>query len=177
MQLINFLPWREQLRQAQKRKFTLILGVSIFSIILIQYAIKSWVKSSINNTQQEVNTLQANIIQLNPKLSELQQVQLRKNQLTDFIALIATMKNEQLKIRKVINTFSEIIPSGVFLNQLDYQSKKIILKGQAETQGQIALLMHNIVAMKCLGQPKLQEIKTINNAGLISSNFLLEIIN
>ena len=160
---INLLPWREELRQEQKKQFVLmsvmtcVLATAIVGLIHFQMQAKIDYQSSRNRfLTNEIHKVDEEI----KEISELQKVR------RSLIERMEVIQNLQGSRPSIVHLFTEIVstvPNGVYLKSLKQTGSKLLVNGQAESNARVSTYMRNLSASEWLKEPNLTiiEVKDI----------------
>ena len=166
MTQINLLPWREELRQEQKKQFammalmTCILAAAIVGLIHFQMQAKIDYQVSRNRfMEQEIAKLDEEI----KEISELQKVR------RSLIERMEVIQDLQASRPSIVHLFTEIVstvPNGVYLQSLQQTGNSLLVNGEAESNARVSTYMRNLAASEWLKDPNLSVIevedKTVN---------------
>ena len=156
---INLLPWREELRQEQKKQFALmsvmtcVLAAAIVGLIHFQMQAKIDYQSSRNRfLTNEIHKVDEEI----KEISELQKVR------RSLIERMEVIQNLQGSRPSIVHLFTEIVstvPNGVYLKSLKQTGSKLLVNGQAESNARVSTYMRNLSASEWLKEPNLTIIE------------------
>jgi type IV pilus assembly protein PilN len=156
---INLLPWREELRQEQKKQFVLmsvmtcVLAAAIVGLIHFQMQAKIDYQSSRNRfITNEINKVDEEI----KEISELKKVR------RSLVERMEVIQNLQGSRPSIVHLFTEIVstvPNGVYLKSLKQTGSKLLVNGQAESNARVSTYMRNLSASEWLKEPNLTIIE------------------
>ena len=156
---INLLPWREELRQEQKKQFVLmsvmtcVLATAIVGLIHFQMQAKIDYQSSRNSfLTNEIQKVDEEI----REISELQKVR------RSLIERMEVIQNLQSSRPSIVHLFTEIVstvPNGVYLKSLNQTGNNLLVNGQAESNARVSTYMRNLSASEWLKEPNLTIIE------------------
>jgi len=156
---INLLPWREELRQEQKKQFVLmavmtcVLAAAIVGLIHFQMQAKIDYQLSRNRFMtNEITKVDAEI----KEISELKKVR------RSLIERMEVIQDLQRSRPSIVHLFSEIVasvPNGVFLESLAQTGSNLLINGQAESNARVSTYMRNLSASEWLKDPNLTIIE------------------
>lgn len=156
---INLLPWREELRQEQKKEFaimtvlTILLAAAIVGLIHIQMAAKIDYQLSRN---QFVST---EITKLDEQIAEIKDLRKVRRSLLERMEVIQDLQGSRPSI---VHLFTEIVgtvPNGVYLESLSQNAGNLLMKGQAESNARVSTYMRNLNNSEWLKDPNLTVIE------------------
>jgi type IV pilus assembly protein PilN len=156
---INLLPWREELRQEQKKQFgmmafmTFVLALAIFGLIHVQMQSKI-------DYQLSRNTFMTNEIKkLDDEIKEIRELQKVRRSLIERMEVIQDL---QVSRPSIVHLFTEIVssvPNGVYLESLTQTGNNLLINGEAESNARVSTYMRNLSASDWLKDPNLTVIE------------------
>ncbi len=156
---INLLPWREELRQEQKKQFatmavmTCVLAAAIVGLIHVQMQSKI-------DYQLSRNTFMTNEIKkLDDEIKEIRELKKVRRSLIERMEVIQDL---QASRRSIVHLFSEIVssvPNGVYLESLTQTGNNLLINGEAESNARVSTYMRNLSASEWLKDPNLTVIE------------------
>jgi type IV pilus assembly protein PilN len=118
MPRINLLPWREQQRNERKKAF----AVSMFgaAIAAVAVALVGWffVNQMIDAQRDRNELLRSEIKVLDKMNEEINSLEEQKKQHIERMNIIEKLQRSRPEIVHVFDTFTKIIPDGVYLTSL-----------------------------------------------------------
>jgi type IV pilus assembly protein PilN len=175
MTQINLLPWREELRQEQKKQFglmavmTLVLSAAIVGLIHFQMQAKIDYQLSRNRfLSQEIAKLDEEI----KEIAELQKVR------RSLIERMEVIQDLQASRPSIVHLFSEIVstvPNGVYLETLAQTGGNLLINGEAESNARVSTYMRNLAASDWLKEPNLTVIEVEDKTTNRISTFTLTV--
>jgi type IV pilus assembly protein PilN len=156
---INLLPWREELRQEQKKQFavmavlTMILAAAIVGLIHIQMVGKI-------DYQLSRNSFVSNeISKLDDQIAEIKDLKKVRRSLIERMKVI---QNLQTARPSIVHLFTEIVgtvPPGVYLENLNQGAGNLVMSGQAESNARVSTYMRNLSKSEWFKDPNLTVIE------------------
>ena len=156
---INLLPWREELRQEQKKQFavmavlTIILAAAIVGLIHIQMAGKIDYQLSRNNY------IKKEISKLDDQIAEIKDLRKVRRSLLERMEVIQDLQTARPSI---VHLFTEIVgtvPRGVYLENLNQGEGNLVMSGQAESNARVSTYMRNLSNSEWFKDPNLTVIE------------------
>ena len=156
---INLLPWREELRQEQKRDFavmavlTFILAAAIVGLIHIQISTKIDYQLSRNSF------ISSEISKLDKQIEEIKDLRKVRRSLLERMGVIQDLQESRPSI---VHLFTEIVgtvPNGVYLESLAQNNGNLLMNGQAESNARVSTYMRNLSNSEWLKDPNLTVIE------------------
>jgi len=156
---INLLPWREELRQEQKKQFltmavmTGLLALAVWGLIHVQMQSKI-------DYQLSRNTFMTNEIKkLDDEIKEIRELKKVRRSLIERMEVIQDL---QASRPSIVHLFSEIVssvPNGVYLESLTQTGNNLLINGEAESNARVSTYMRNLSASDWLKDPNLTVIE------------------
>ena len=156
---INLLPWREELRQEQKKQFvvmaalTMLLAAAIVGLIHIQMS------SKIDYQLSRNKFVSAEISKLDKQIAEIKDLQKVRRSLLERMEVIQDLQSSRPSI---VHLFTEIVgtvPNGVFLESLSQAGGNLLMTGEAESNARVSTYMRNLSESEWLKDPNLTVIE------------------
>lgn len=156
---INLLPWREELRQEQKKQFvtmavmTCVLAAAFVG--LIHYQMQSKIDYQLSR-----NTFMTNEIKkLDDEIKEIRELKKVRRSLIERMEVIQDL---QASRPSIVHLFTEIVssvPNGVYLESLTQTGNNLLINGEAESNARVSTYMRNLSASDWLKDPNLTVIE------------------
>lgn len=169
---INLLPWRQEKRQALKKKFltnlayAALLAFAIFGLIHFQMAQKIDYQLSRNKF------ISNEIAKVDDQIKEISELQKVRRSLIERMEVIQDLQGSRPSI---VHLFSEIVstvPNGVYLKTLAQAGGNLTIAGEAESNARVSTYMRNLSNSEWLKEPNLTVIeiedKTVNRISTFS---------
>lgn len=175
MTRINLLPWREELREEQKREYSYMLaGSAVFSILIV--ALVHMVMNQKIDYQNERNTLLRNEINVvDRRIAEIRTLKEVKSSLLARMTMIQGLQANRPQMVHLFDDMVTVLPKGVHLEQVQRKNNSLTVQGFAESNATISQLMRKIYLSPWMANPDLNVIKTRDDNGKRSSEFQLNI--
>jgi len=163
---INLLPWREDLRQEQKKQFAMmavmtgVLAAAIVGLIHFQ------MQNKIDYQDSRNRFMSTEIANVDKEIEEIKELQKVRRSLVERMEVIQDLQGSRPSI---VHLFSEIVstvPNGVYLESLAQKGSNLEVNGEAESNARVSTYMRNLQASDWLKDPNLTVIeiedKTVN---------------
>ncbi|KTD39325.1 Tfp pilus assembly protein PilN [Legionella nautarum] len=173
---INLLPWRQIKRNEEKKKFILILGLGFLLIILLCVLLHGGMASLTQGQNDRIQRLKEEIILVNGRITRIEQIKKRKEELIKRIFFLQNIQNDGYLIIHLFDELTKLIPQDAFLNRMQRNGEKVVLQGIAEFNEKITSLMRNIKRNPWMEKPSLIEIKKAENSNqkVFNLSFILK---
>ena len=141
---INLLPWRERLREAQKREFLSILaGVVIIAGGLL-LAADRYFNREIRLQTGRNEFMRAEIALLDRQVAEINQLRQQKAAIRARMSVITDLQGSRPVIVRIFDELVNTLPDGVFYETLERRGDNIAIRGVAESYSRITGLMRRL---------------------------------
>lgn len=175
MAQINLLPWRVERRRELKKEFlitvALVLALGAGIILLADRVVNSQIDTQTARNQY----LTKNIKALDKQVSEIRDLQKRRNQLLDRMKVIQELQGNRPIIVRVLDQLVRTVPDGVFYTSLSTKGPKISISGIAESNNRVSSLMRRLDASDWLADPSLDKVKAAGKFGDQANTFNLSV--
>jgi len=159
MTQINLLPWREELRQEQKKQFatmavmTCILAAAIVGLIHFQMQAKIDYQLSRNRF------LTNEIKKVDEEIKEISELQKVRRSLIERMEVIQDLQGSRPSIVHLFTEIVSTVPNGVYLQTLTQTGGNLLINGEAESNARVSTYMRNLSASEWLKDPNLTVIE------------------
>ena len=159
MTQINLLPWREELRQEQKKQFavmavmTCVLAAAIVALIHFQMQAKIDYQLSRNSF------LTAEIAKVDEEIKEISELQKVRRSLIERMEVIQDLQGSRPSIVHLFTEIVSTVPNGVYLKTLTQTGGNLLINGEAESNARVSTYMRNLSASAWLKDPNLTVIE------------------
>jgi len=172
---INLLPWREQRRTERNRKFLtgcifawLIAGVLAF--LMINY----W-DGRIDHQNARNAYLQSEIAKLQEVIKEIDTLKDKRAAIIDRMEVIQTLQTNRAQIVHMFDDLVKKLPSGLFLDDLNKEGKRLSMTGNAQSNGRVSALMRNLDSSDWFANASLDVVDLVDENGGAISKFNLKV--
>ena len=169
---INLLPWREELRQEQKKEFAIMAGISCALAAAIVGLLHIQMQGKIDYQLSRNQYLESEIAKVDEEIKEIQELQKVRRSLVERMEVIQDL---QVSRPSIVHLFTELVstvPNGVYLESLNQSGSNLIINGQAESNARVSTYMRNLAASDWLKEPNLTVIEiediTVNRISTFS---------
>jgi len=174
---INLLDWRQELRDARKKQFVSLLGLSSIAcagVVLLGMLLAS---EAIDHQNNRNAYLKQQIAETEKKIKEIQDLEKTRASLLSRMRVI-----EQLQASRsaTVHFFDEIvntIPEGITLTSIKQNGTNVNIDGIAESNGRVSTYMKNLEASEWFTEPRLVVISTNPKDKQRKSMFSLRVKN
>jgi len=174
---INLLDWRTEQSTLRKNQFFAMLGlgaaVALGGVGVVWYGVTSAIEY-----QQERNAfLAAQIVEMDKKIKEIEELEKVK---ANLLARMKVIEELQASRAAMVHFFDEILntlPEGVYIKSLKQNGPAVTIEGVAESNNRVSAYMKNIEASRWFAAPRLVVINTKDVNRRRQSEFQLQFKN
>ena len=156
---INLLPWREELRQGQKKQFGILTFLMMFLAASIIGLIHFQMSSKIAYQLARSNFLSNEISKLDKDIAEIKDLQKVRRSLVERMEVIQDLQRSRPSIVHLFTEIVSTVPNGVYLQSLTQTGSNLVMNGEAESNARVSTYMRNLDASEWLKDPNLTVIE------------------
>ncbi len=156
---INLLPWREELRQEQKKQFAIMMFLTVLLAAAIVGLIHMQMGAKIDYQLSRNNYVGSEITRLDKEIAEIKDLRKVRRSLLERMEVIKDLQGSRPSI---VHLFTEIVgtvPNGVYLETLSQTGGNLVMNGQAESNARVSTYMRNLSDSEWLRDPNLTVIE------------------
>lgn len=173
MSYVNLLPWREAVRQQQKKEFlTLLFAVALFVMIIV-YLIGMLIDSQIASQNQRNAFLEGQIAVLDAEIAKIKDIKESKKAIEQRMALIEQLQTSRNVAPIVFDELARLVPPGISFRSFARQGNVIEVSGVSESNNRLSSFMRKIEDSKIFGNGELSSIVADTTASDAVSEFKL----
>lgn len=162
---INLLPWRVKEREKKKKDFIAIMfGVAIVTAVIAYLWIAN-ANGKVDHQRQRNQMLKTEIATLESKVSELNDLQQRRQ---DLLALMKLIRDLEGTRSVIVHHFDELVralPDGVYLTMVSREGELMSIEGFAESNNRVSSFMRNLDASEWYSEPNLASVDAAPQQG------------
>ncbi|WP_041524206.1 PilN domain-containing protein [Gilvimarinus agarilyticus] len=162
---INLLPWRVKEREKKKKDFiAIMLGVAIATVVVAYLWIAN-ANGKVDHQNQRNQMLKTEIATLESKVSELNDLQQRRQ---DLLALMKLIRDLEGTRSVIVHHFDELVralPDGVYLTMVSREGGLMSIEGFAESNNRVSSFMRNLDASEWYSEPNLASVDAAPQQG------------
>ena len=167
---INLLPWREKLREQEKKWFTALLLTVIVAAAVLVFFINYYAGHLVDNQMIRNQMLQKQITELDKQIIEIRDLKERRAALISRMLIIRNLQATRVLMVHLFDELIKIIPSGIYVTKLERKDDIITIWGFAESNTNVSILMNNIEHDVWIQNPALTEIKRADEKKQAANN-------
>lgn len=167
---INLLPWREKLREQEKKWFAAVLLTGIVAAAVLVFFINYYTGHLVDNQMIRNQMLQKQITELDKQIIEIRDLKERRAALISRMLIIRNLQATRVLMVHLFDELIKIIPSGIYVTKLERKDDIITIWGFAESNTNVSILMNNIEHDVWIQNPALTEIKRADEKKQAANN-------
>ncbi len=156
---INLLPWREELRQEQKKQFGIVTGLMMFLAAAIVGLIHLQMVAKIDYQLSRNTFMSSEISKLDEEIAEIRELRKVRRSLVESMEVIQDLQRSRPSIVHLFTEIVKTVPNGVYLESLTQTGDNLLVNGQAESNARVSTYMRNLDASDWLKAPNLKVIE------------------
>lgn len=174
MAKINLLPWRETLRQTQKKQYIgSLVGISLAVFILFWIAGQIF-DQQIRNQNSRNNYLKQQIEVLDRQIAEISEITEARDAISLRMALIEQLQVSRNLTPLLFDELARLVPAGVSFSSMRRIENNIKIIGVSESNNRLSAFMRKIEESKVFVNPELSSIVADKSGVNAISDFELQ---
>lgn len=170
MTQINLLPWREELREQEKKMFTTILIISALVAAFIVFIVNYYALELVAEQTERNQILQKELNSLDEQLKEIKILKQTRQALISRMSIVQNLQSTRTLMVHLFDELIKILPPGVYVTKLERKNDIVTLWGYSESNTNISILMRNIENNIWIQNPVLTEIKKMEDTKQPANN-------
>jgi type IV pilus assembly protein PilN len=155
---VNLLPWRDIARQRAKQKF----GIQAFIALAVAALLVFIAYKIIQDYQQQQRArnqfLTSQITILDAQIAEIQDINKKKDDITNRMKLIQSLHQDRNTAIRVINELSQRVPDGVHILELEKRGNQLSMRGRSVSNNRVSEFLRAMTESETFTNPILREI-------------------
>ena len=158
MAKINLLPWRESLRQTQKKRYIgSLIAVSV-AVLAVFWIAGQVFDQQIRNQDSRNNYLKQQIEVLDRQIAQIQEINTAKEAISIRMSLIKQLQISRNLTPIIFDELAKIVPTGVSFNKMSRMENQIKIIGTSESNNRLSSFMRALEDSKVFIDPVLSSI-------------------
>jgi len=156
---INLLPWREVIKERQRKNFLQLMVIFLFAgaivAILIYFALDWRIQNQEDRNSQWNNEIKV----VDQKIAEIEKLKQRRQELIDRMNAIDKLQQSRNIPVHLYSDLPTLVSSGVYLGYMNYDNRIVKLGGLAESNPRLSSMLRNIDNSQWLGNGTITQTK------------------
>lgn len=158
--MINLLPWREEKRQRQTRRFHLLLVAMLVLGTALGFLAAQLYQAELEAQRERNRYITEQTRQLEADIREVRGYEEDATELSDQLVLFQTLQNERVKTVRVFNEIAQSVANGVIYQRLSRRGDTLSATAEAGSDRQVSEQLRRIEQMPGLGVPTFTEVES-----------------
>ena len=175
MAQINLLPWREALRQEEKKNYLILLATTAIIVGSLFWLIGQVMDQKIGNQNARNHYLQTEIAALDSLIGEIQQVKDSKEEIEKRMALIEQLQSSRNIAPAMLDELVRVLPQGVSFTSMSRTESAIEIDGVSDSNNRLSDFMRRLDRSDVFTNAELTTIVADTSASDAVSAFNLKV--
>ena len=173
MPRINLLPWREEERKKRQRDFlvatvgALVAAIAVVGLTMFSYG------QMINGQKARNARLQAEIVELDKSIEEIDGLEAQKARLLARMEIIEQLQRSRPEIVHLFDEVTRQLPDGVYLTGMKQSGTAVEVTGIAQSSTRVSALMRQIDRSEWLTDPDVVKVETTEQGPARQARFIV----
>ncbi|KDD69880.1 pilus assembly protein PilN [Pseudomonas mandelii PD30] len=159
MARINLLPWREEQREARRKRFLLALGAVMVGAVGAVLIANQAISGAIDRQVARNDYIGKQIAVVDERISQISDLKARRQQLVERMRIIQDLQGNRPVSGRIFDQLARTLPDGVYFTEVKMADKTLSITGAAESNNRVSDLMRNLDASDWFNAPTLTEVK------------------
>jgi type IV pilus assembly protein PilN len=167
------LPWRETLRQRQKKNYLTILVALALGVISLMFVAGMVVDNLIAEQKNRNQYLEQEIAIVDKEIEHIKDIQQSKQAIEQRMALIEQLEVSRNAAPKVLDELVRLVPNGVSFSSISRSGNHLEVLGISDSNNRLADFMRRLEASDVFSSGDLSSIVADTSASDAVSDFKL----
>lgn len=173
MAKINLLPWREDLRQTQKKRYLgSLIAVSVIVFIIFWIA-GQVIDQQIRNQNSRNNYLKQQIEVLDRQINQIKEISAAKDAIGLRMALIEQLQVSRNLTPILFDELAKLVPGGISFSNMSRSENEVKITGVSESNNRLSSFMRALEVSEVFINPVLSSIAADKSGLNAMSDFVL----
>ena len=169
---INLLPYREKKKKENLVQQIWIIAGSFIVFILLLFWLQIWINSSISDVKNKIKESEAQLIELDKAIGDLDKFKNDKKELEQKLGVIATLEENRLAPVKTLDNLAMLVPSkDIWLIKITQKGDSVSIEGIGRDNLVVADFMKDIEKFDPIKSVDLISSKKTDIAGITLQRF------
>lgn len=141
---INLLPWRESLRQQQKKQYISAIALIAVLVFLVMYLIGMFIESLIAGQNQRNQFMEQQIAVLDAEIAKIRDIKESKKAIEQRMALIEQLQTSRNVAPIILDELARMVPPGISFRGFTRSGNRIEVRGVSESNNRLADFMRRL---------------------------------
>ncbi|MDD4863536.1 MAG: PilN domain-containing protein [Alishewanella agri] len=175
MAYINLLPWREAARKERQKNYVMVLALTALVSFLVCFLINMVYNARLDGQAKRNQYLESEIRILDQRIAEIRTLNETKRSLQQRMTLIEQLQGSRNLGTEVMLEITRIVPTGVYLTQLEKKGSALLLLGKSESNNRLSNMLREAEQSELLTTPYLEFIEAGKEKSSLLSDFRMHV--
>lgn len=175
MAYINLLPWREAARKERQKNYVMVLALTALVSFLVCFLINMVYNARLDGQAKRNQYLESEIRILDQRIAEIRTLNETKRSLQQRMTLIEQLQSSRNLGTEVMLEITRIVPTGVYLTQLEKKGSALLLLGKSESNNRLSNMLREAEQSELLTTPYLEFIEAGKERSSLLSDFRMHV--
>jgi len=175
MAYINLLPWREAARKERQKNYVMVLALTALVSFLVCFLINMVYNARLDGQAKRNQYLESEIRILDQRIAEIRTLNETKRSLQQRMTLIEQLQGSRNLGTEVMLEITRIVPTGVYLTQLEKKGSALLLLGKSESNNRLSNMLREAEQSELLTTPYLEFIEAGKERPSLLSDFRMHV--
>lgn len=158
MAKINLLPWRQELKKQRQQEFVAInIAVALAAAAIVMF-FHILLSTQLSDQEERKAYIQSEIAMLDGQIKQIDELQLRKDELLARMKVIQDLQGRRPVIVRVFDELARAVPNKVYLISVVRRDDVFTIEGYAESNTQVSTFLRNLNASTWFKNPVLSTV-------------------
>jgi type IV pilus assembly protein PilN len=159
MARINLLPWREERREARRKRFLLVLVAVMLGTMGAVLVANQAISGAIDRQVARNDYIGKQVAVVDERITQINNLKARRQQLVERMRIIQDLQGNRQISGRIFDQLARALPDGVYFTEVKMTAKTLSISGVAQSNNRVSDLMRNLEASDWLDAPSLTEVR------------------
>lgn len=155
---INLLPWRQRLRDRQRRAFLVQLGGVFAGSVCLVFLAALVLDGRIASQDARNEFLSSSLVELERQADVIDDVRRRTDETLERLRVLADLRRDRTGTARILEELARTVTPGVHYTSLVKRGTLITAHGVARSNNDVSVLMRSLEASERFDAPRLKGI-------------------
>ena len=175
MAYTNLLPWREAARKERLKNYVIALALTALVSFLVCFLINMVYNARLDGQAKRNQYLESEIRILDQRIAEIRTLNETKRSLQQRMTLIEQLQGSRNLGTEVMLEMTRIVPTGVYLTQLEKKGSALLLLGKSESNNRLSNMLREAEQSELFTTPYLEFIEAGKERSSLLSDFRMHV--
>ncbi|CAM3109788.1 PilN domain-containing protein [Vibrio mytili] len=141
---INLLPWRDNKREAHRRRFVGMVILGLFCAVAVQWGVGKFYEYQQEQQQSRLDYLTQYIAELDQRIEAMKIAEQEHSKILARLKVVEGLQNGRNKTTEFMNLMPSVIPAGVYVDKIKMNDLEIEIAGISDSTPRLATMLDNM---------------------------------